>query len=122
MTRSPSDDDERALAADYRRTQIRLPPVKPMGQAISQLLARTGYAQIQTAATCDAAWREAVGAKLAASTRAGSVKRGVLEVLVSNSSVLQELAFLKTKAVKTLKQLVPEQQIRDVRFRVGAIE
>ena len=50
------------------------------------------------------------------------MKRGVLEVLVSNSSVLQELAFLKTKAVKTLKQLVPEQQIRDVRFRVGAIE
>jgi hypothetical protein len=116
------DDEERALAADYRRKQVRLPPVKPMGQAISQLLARTGYAQVQTAATCDAAWREAVGPKLAASTRPGCVKRGVLEVLVSNSSVLQELAFLKIKAVKTLKQLVPEQQIRDVRFRVGTIE
>jgi predicted nucleic acid-binding Zn ribbon protein len=122
MSRLPLDDDERALAADYRRKQIRLPPVKPMGQAISQLLARTGYAQVQTAATCDAAWREAVGPKLAASTRPGSVKRGVLEVLVSNSTVLQELAFLKTKAVKTLKQLVPEQQIRDVRFRVGTID
>ena len=122
MSRLPIDDEERNLAADYRRKQVRLPPVKPMGQAISQLLARTGYAQIQTAATCEAAWREAVGPKLAANTRAGSVKRGVLEVLVSNSSVLQELAFLKTKAVKTLKQLVPEQQIRDVRFRVGAIE
>jgi hypothetical protein len=121
MTRLPLDDDERALAAEYRRKQIRLPPVKPMGQAISQLLARTGYAQVQTAATCEAAWREAVGPKLAAGTRAGSVKRGVLEVLVSNSTVLQELAFVKAKAVRTLKQLVPEQQIRDVRFRVGAI-
>jgi predicted nucleic acid-binding Zn ribbon protein len=122
MTRLPIDDDERNLHADYRRRQVRLPPVKPMGQAISQLLARTGYAQIQTAATCEAAWREAVGAKLAASTRPGLVKRGVLEVLVSNSAVLQELSFLKTKAVKALKQLVPDQQIRDVRFRVGAID
>ena len=61
MTRLPIDDDERELHADYRRKQIRLPPVKPVGQAITQLLARTGYAQIQTAATCAAAWREAVG-------------------------------------------------------------
>jgi predicted nucleic acid-binding Zn ribbon protein len=122
MTRLPIDDDERNLHADYRRKQVRLPPMKPVGQAISQLLARTGYAQIQTAATCEAAWREAVGPKLAAGTRPGLVKRGVLEVLVSNNSVLQELSFVKSKAVKVLKQLVPDQQIRDVRFRVGAID
>jgi predicted nucleic acid-binding Zn ribbon protein len=122
MANQPIDDDERELAADYRRKQVRLPPVKPMGQAISQLLARTGYAQVQTAATCDAAWREAVGDKLAANTRPGNVKRGVLEVLVSNNSVMQELSFIKSKAVKILKQLVPEQQIRDVRFRVGTID
>ena len=34
--------------------------------------------------TCDAAWREAVGEKLAADTRPGNVRRGVLEVLVRN--------------------------------------
>src|SRR5262245_57858972 len=122
MPKPPIDADERDLHDDYRRKQIRLPAPKPMAQAISQLLAKKGYAQIQTAATCEAAWREAVGVKLAASTRPGNVKRGVLEVLVSNSSVLQELAFLKSKAVKALTKLVPEQRIRDVRFRVGTID
>lgn len=115
-------DEERILQQDYRRKQVRLPPPKSVGDAISQLLARKGYAQIQTAAGCTAAWQAAVGAKLAAHTRPGNVKRGVLEVLVRNSAVLQELAFVKAKVIKQLKLSIPEQQIRDVRFRVGALD
>jgi len=116
------DEDERNLHADYRRKQIHIPAPKPMRGVLSQLLARRGYAQVQSVAGCDAAWREAVGVKLAADSRPGVVKRGVLEVLVRNSVTLQELAFVKVKAVKTLAKLIPEQQIRDVRFRVGALD
>jgi len=116
------DEAERNLHDDYRRKHYRIPPPKPMRDVLSQLLAKRGYAQIQTAATCEAAWRQAVGEKLAGHTRPGSVRRGVLEVLVRNSSVLQELSFVKAKALKTLTKLVPEQQIKSVRFRVGAIE
>src|SRR5215471_4006561 len=116
------DEDERNLHADYRRKSVRIPPPKPMREVLSQLLAKRGYAQVQTAATCEAAWREAVGQKLAGDTRPGNVRRGVLEVLVRNSVVVQELGFLKAKIVKTLSKLVPEQQIKDVRFRVGAID
>jgi predicted nucleic acid-binding Zn ribbon protein len=116
------DEDERNLRDDYRRKRIRIPPPKPMRDVLSQLLAKRGYAQIQTAATCEAAWREAVGQKLAGDTRPGNVRRGVLEVLVRNSVAAQELGFLKTKIVKMLTKLVPEQQIRDVRFRVGAMD
>ena len=122
MSNQPVDDDERQLHDDYRRKQVRLPSPKPVGNVLSQLFAKRGYAQIQTAATCDSAWREAVGEKLALHTRPGSVKRGVLEVLVRNSSVLQELAFVKAKVIKILIKLVPEQNIRDLRFRVGAFE
>jgi len=117
-----NDDDERNLFADYRRKQIRIPPPRQMRDVLSQLLAKQGYAQIQTAAGCQAAWSEAVGQKLACDTRPGSVRRGVLEVLVRNSAVLQELSFVKTKVVRALKELIPEQQIRDVRFRVGAMD
>src|SRR6267142_778687 len=116
------NEDERNLHDDYRRKSIRIPPPKPMRDVLSQLLAKRGYAQIQTAAGCTAAWREAVGEKLAADTRPGNVRRGVLEVLVRNSVSVQELGFLKTKIVKMLTKLVPEQQIRDLRFRVGAID
>jgi predicted nucleic acid-binding Zn ribbon protein len=116
------DENERNLHDDYRRKQIRIPPPQSMRNVLSQLFAKRGYAQIQSAAACESAWREAVGERLAGQTRPGNVRRGVLEVLVSNSSVLQELSFLKAKAVKTLIRLVPEQQIKSVRFRVGSID
>ena len=119
----PTDDlDERYLHDDYKRKSIRIPPPKQMRDVLSQLLAKRGYAQVQTAATCDAAWREAVGSKLAGDTRPGNVRRGVLEVLVRNPSVSSELGFLKAKIVKSLTQLIPEQKIRDLRFRVGNID
>jgi hypothetical protein len=118
----PYDEDERNLFADYRNKQVRVPLAKPMRDVLSQLLAKRGYAQVQTAACCQAAWREAVGDKLAADTRPGSVRRGILEVLVRNSSVLQELSFAKAGIVKSLTRLVPDQRIRDVRFRVGSLE
>jgi predicted nucleic acid-binding Zn ribbon protein len=116
------DEDERNLHQDYRRKSIRIRPPKPMRDVLSQLLAKKGYAQVQTANACDAAWREAVGKKLAADTRPGNVSRGVLEVLVRNSVAAHELGFLKTKIVKMLTKLIPEQQIRDLRFRVGTID
>ncbi len=115
----PIDQD---LLADYRRKQIRIPPPKSMGNVMSQLLAKRGYAQVQAAALSAAAWREAVGQKLAADTRPGNVRRGVLEVLVRNSSTHQELAFLKVKIVKSLAATSPDQRIRDLRFRVGPLE
>jgi predicted nucleic acid-binding Zn ribbon protein len=119
----PFDDEaERNLHDDYRRKQIRIPSPKPMRNVLSQLLAKRGYAQVQTAAGCHAAWSEAVGQKLAGDSRPGNVRRGVLEVLVRNSSALHELSFVKAKVVRILKQLIPEQQIRDVRFRVGAMD
>ncbi len=116
------DEDERNLHSDYRRKSIRIPPPKPMREVLSQLLAKKGYAQVQTAATCEAAWREAVGQKLAGDTRPGNVNRGILEVLVRNSAAAHELGFLKTKIVKMLTKLVPEQRICDLRFRVGTID
>src|SRR5262245_40572079 len=117
-----TDDDEYHLQSDYRCKQVRIPPPKLVRDVLSQLLAKRGYAQVQTAAACEAAWREAVGAKLAAGSRPGAVQRGVLQVLVRDSVTLQELGFVKSKAVKALARLVPEQQIRDVRFRVGALD
>ncbi len=119
---SLQDETDRNLHDDYRRKQIRLPPPKSLGNVMGQLLAKRGYAQVQTAAMNVAAWREAVGEKLARDTRPGNVSRGVLEVLVRNSSINQELSFLSAKIVKTLATLAPQQKIRKLKFRVGAID
>lgn len=117
-----NDEDERLLHDDYRRKRVRLPPPKTVRDALSQLLAKKGYAQIQTASACTSAWREAVGDKIASDTRPGNIRRGILEVLVRNPSVNHELGYLKAKIVRTLTKLIPEQQIKDIRFRVGTID
>ena len=119
---TPEEMDERDLRQDYRRKSVRIPPPKPVRDVLSQLLAKRGYAQVQTAAASTAAWREAVGERISVDTRPGSVRRGVLEVLVRNSSVMHELAFVKTKVIKALARLAPEQGIKDLRLRVGTID
>ncbi len=90
-----------------------------IGDVISQLSARRGYGRVQAAGACVEAWRQAAGEQLAARTRATTVRRGVLEVLVGNSTLAQELGFQKKDLLRRLAELIPEENIRDLRFRVA---
>lgn len=90
-----------------------------MGEVISALLSRKGYAHLQSGLELTTAWEEAVGQPHCQASRAGGVKRGVLEVVVKSSIVLQELTFRKKKLVALLVKSLPEHQITDLRFRVG---
>jgi hypothetical protein len=96
-------------------------PPKPIADVLAQLMARRGYARQQSAATYGEAWARAVGEPWNNFTQAGLVKRGALEVTVANSTLLQELGFRKTELLTKLGQLLPDQKIRDLRFRVGAV-
>jgi predicted nucleic acid-binding Zn ribbon protein len=95
---------------------------KPIGNIVAELLARRGYGRLQAADAWTSAWQEAAGAALAGQSRAGQVRRGVLEVWVTNSTLVQELSFEKARLLKTLTRLVPEEKIRDLKFRVGPID
>ncbi|WP_254512925.1 DUF721 domain-containing protein [Anatilimnocola floriformis] len=112
---------ERYLQDDYRRRRVPVPQAKKMGDVVGQLLVKRGYANVQQAASLDAVWTAAVGERLAPQTKAGQVKRGVLEVFVLNSAVMQELAFVKAKLVKTLATTAADQKIKDIKFRVGKL-
>ncbi len=94
---------------------------KKIGDIVAGLLARKGYARVQSASACEDAWKEAAG-KLAAHSRPGLVKRGVLEVMVRNSAALQELTFQKKKLLKRLQEKLPDEKITDLRFRVGSVD
>src|SRR3954453_23138088 len=94
------NQDEQYLDADYRRRRVPVRPAKSIGSVMGQLLAKKGYGQVQAAAGCDAAWREAVGSRFQKDTRCGSVRRGILDVTVRNSLVLQELTFTKLQILK----------------------
>ena len=93
-----------------------------IGGVLSELMARHGYARVQSAAAYDAAWREAAGPLAAAYTRVGLLRRGTLEVVVANSTLVQELGFQKSALVKSLARLLPDEGIESLRFRVGSIE
>ena len=89
---------------------------------LSELMTRHGYAQLQTRVAHEQAWRQAAGELAAEHSRVGSLKRGVLEVTVVHSTLMQELTFRKSAMLKTLAKLLPDERIKDIRFRAGAIE
>ena len=93
----------------------------PIGDILAELMARRGYGREETGGRCAEAWGLAVGAALGARSRAGRVRRGVLEVCVGSSVVAQELSFQKEELLAKLARLAPEENIADLRFRVGPI-
>ncbi len=103
-----------------RRQRYRRQPQR-VADVLSGLLARRGYARVQADQYDQQAWRDAVGERFSRESRPGNVRGGILEVIVSNSAVLQELTFQKKKLLKKLAELPSFQQVRDVRFRVGEI-
>lgn len=94
---------------------------KRIGSVVAELIARRGYARVQAATSCADAWASAAGPQLLKFSRAGGIKRGALEVMVANSTMMQEMTFQKAALVKKLAELLPDENIRDVKFRVGPI-
>ncbi len=95
---------------------------KPIGTILSELMARRGYARVQSAGAYAAAWREAAGELAAEYTRVGSLRRGTLEVIVVNSTLVQELTFQKPALLKLLGRLLPDERLENLRFRVGNVD
>ena len=94
---------------------------KPIADVLSQLIAKRGYARQRSAAALESAWCKAVGPQFAAATRAGSLRRGTLEITVANNLLAQELGFRKTELIEQLHKLAPDETITNLRFRTGRI-
>jgi hypothetical protein len=109
-----------ALLNDVKNRQRFSRRAKPIGEVISRLIARRGYAQVQQMTELQTAVGQAVGKSLEQHCRPGRLRRGVLEIYVRNSSVLQELTFQKKQVLGKLAQI--EEKIRDLKFRVGQID
>jgi predicted nucleic acid-binding Zn ribbon protein len=92
-----------------------------IGNILSELMARRGFARIQSIEALDAAWRQAAGPLAAQYTRVGAIRRGVLEIIVANSTLVQELGYQKLDILATLQQLLPDEGIKCLRFRAGNI-
>jgi predicted nucleic acid-binding Zn ribbon protein len=108
------------LAAGRKTKMARGPQM--IGNVLSELMSRRGYARVQSASAYEAAWREAAGPLAAQYTRVGPLRRGTLEIVVANSTLVQELGFQKCSLLQNLAELLPDERIENLRFRVGPIK
>lgn len=95
---------------------------EPLGEILSRLFTARGWGRRGERQRLEAAWNAAVGDAIAARTRIGSLKRGVLEIEVGNGVLMQELAsFRKRKLLDDLKAKLPDTPLRELKFRAGVI-
>ena len=96
---------------------------KKIGNVIAQLVSRRGYAQIHAAGEREEAWQAVAGEQFAAVTRCLSLRRGVFEVLVANSLLMQELTFRKEAiAQRDCSKSCRMPAIKQLKFKVGRID
>lgn len=117
-------DLDRRRQAQRRSFFARRP--KPIGNVVAQLVQRKGYAQIRAAGDREDAWRKALSEQGPAeqwqdSTRVSGLRRGVFEVQVANSLLMQELTFHKEEILEKLQDALPEDRIKQIKFTVGRI-
>lgn len=91
---------------------------RSIGGLVSRLLARTGYDQEHSTGALAEAWEKAAPPAFQGRSQAGLVRRGVLEVHVSHSALVQELGFHKREILARLAESVPGEGITDIRCRV----
>ncbi len=99
-----------------------MPGPERIADILAKLMARRGFARVQGAAAYQSAWTAAAGPLAAQYSRVGQLKRGTLEVVVTNSALIQEFNFQKAAILGTLNRLLPDHNIKDLRFRLGAIK
>jgi predicted nucleic acid-binding Zn ribbon protein len=98
------------------------PGPENLGEILSRLFTARGWGRRQDRLHLERAWEEAAGKDVAAQTRVGALRRGVLEVTVGNAVLLQELAhFHKRRILQQLRQRLPNNPINDLRFRAGPV-
>lgn len=92
-----------------------------LSEILSRLFAARGWGRRQARLHLEKAWETVVDAKTAQHTRFMGVRRGVLEIEVDNSVLMQELAhFHKRKILEKLRGLLAGTTVNDLRFKAGS--
>ena len=92
-----------------------------LGDILGKLFAARGWGRKNDRLKLENAWAEAAGPQLLKETRVMVVRRGVMEIEVKGSVLLQELAqFHKRGLLGKLRKLLPTMTLTDLKFKAGA--
>jgi predicted nucleic acid-binding Zn ribbon protein len=95
---------------------------RPLSDILGELFTVRGYGRLRARQELEDAWNKAVGEPYCHQTRVDEVRRGVLNVTVAHSTLLEELsAFRKSSLLKAIRSDAPATIIHDIRFRVGPV-
>lgn len=93
---------------------------EPLKEVLARLFTARGWGRRQARLHLERAWAEAAGVDQARLSRVLGLKRGVLEIEVGNSVLVQELAnFQKSQLLAKLRDALPGEKIHDLRFKAG---
>jgi predicted nucleic acid-binding Zn ribbon protein len=96
---------------------------KPVADILSELFAARGFSRLRALKELEDVWNEAVGEPGCRQTKIGEVRRGILNVTVAHSALLEELrAFQKPTLLAILRENVSGATIHDIRFRLGPVD
>lgn len=91
-----------------------------LSDVLGKLFVSRGWGRKTERGRLEDAWAEAVGPEVG-QTRVLALKRGVLEVEVKSSILMQEMAqFRKRSLLTSLRAALAGQTITDIKFRAGA--
>ena len=122
MTYESASDELRSAMRIVEQRRARRREPQRIADVVSRLLARRGYAQVESVERLQKTWSGIVGVKLAEHSRPAGLKRGVLEIIVRSSVTLQELTFQKRQLLRELQRSESGEQVRDLRFRVAVLD
>lgn len=95
-----------------------------LSDILTRLFTARGWGRRQDRLRLEEAWADAVvacGLEIQ-DTRVASLRRGVLEVTVGNTIVLQEMAhYHKRRLLEQLRRRLPGLTVTDLRFRAGVV-
>lgn len=90
-----------------------------VGKVLSELIALKGLARVHGSQQLQQAWQTVAGEEIGRRSRVMELTRGVLQISVGSSAVLNELAgFHKQTLLEALHQQFPHLKIRDIKFRL----
>ena len=90
-----------------------------VGKVLSELIALKGLARVHGTEQLQQAWRSVAGDEIGRKSRVLELTRGVLNVGVNNSALLNELAgFHKQTLLSQLQQQFAHLKIQDLKFRL----
>jgi len=85
-------------------------------ETLTKLKMRNAYTEEEICS----AWEVVVGAQLAKHTRPSGLRRGVLQVSVSQSTVHYAIQGMKSTLLTRLQEKFGTAQVQDIHFRMGS--